>query len=158
MLCKAPKFSLLSKRIMVARGKESICNAGDTAEVGLIRGSGRSPGEGNGNPLQYSCLWKILWTEESSRLLSIGLQRVKNDWATEQQRKTSVNEDRVSLLSSHHYFIHLDSLLTSPLLLAATPKAWFLPLAHIRLYRVGPKNIASRLFKKQTNKARGTKV
>ena len=56
MLCKAPKFSLLSKRIMVARGKESICNAGDTAEVGLIRGSGRSPGEGNGNPLQYSCL------------------------------------------------------------------------------------------------------
>ena len=41
---------------MVARGKESIRNAGDTAEVGLIRGSGRSPGEGNGNPLQYSCL------------------------------------------------------------------------------------------------------
>ena len=29
------------------------CNAGDT---GLIPGSGRSPGEGNGNPLQYSCL------------------------------------------------------------------------------------------------------
>ena len=32
---------------------ESACNAGD---VGLIPGSGRSPGEGNGNPLQYSCL------------------------------------------------------------------------------------------------------
>ena len=29
------------------------CNAGD---LGLIPGSGRSPGEGNGNPLQYSCL------------------------------------------------------------------------------------------------------
>ena len=29
------------------------CNAGD---LGLILGSGRSPGEGNGNPLQYSCL------------------------------------------------------------------------------------------------------
>ena len=33
--------------------KESACTAGD---VGLIPGSGRSPGEGNGNPLQYSCL------------------------------------------------------------------------------------------------------
>ena len=33
--------------------KESACNAG---EQGSIPGSGRSPGEGNGNPLQYSCL------------------------------------------------------------------------------------------------------
>ena len=33
--------------------KESACNSGD---LGLIPGSGRSPGEGNGNPLQYSCL------------------------------------------------------------------------------------------------------
>ena len=31
-------------------------NAGDTGDLGLISGSGRSPGEGNGNPLQYSCL------------------------------------------------------------------------------------------------------
>ena len=34
-------------------GKESTCNAGD---LGLIPGLGRSPGEGNGYPLQYSCL------------------------------------------------------------------------------------------------------
>ena len=34
-------------------GKESACNAGDP---GLIPGLGRFPGEGNGNPLQYSCL------------------------------------------------------------------------------------------------------
>ena len=33
--------------------KESTCNAGD---LGLIPGLGRYPGEGNGNPLQYSCL------------------------------------------------------------------------------------------------------
>ena len=33
--------------------KASACNVGD---LGLIPGSGRSPGEGNGNPLQYSCL------------------------------------------------------------------------------------------------------
>ena len=37
----------------VSDSKESACNAGD---VGSIPGSGRSPGEGNGNPLQYSCL------------------------------------------------------------------------------------------------------
>ena len=30
--------------------------AGDSEDMGLILGSGRSPGEGNGNPLQYSCL------------------------------------------------------------------------------------------------------
>ena len=34
-------------------GKESVCNVGDK---GSIPGSGRSPEEGNGNPLQYSCL------------------------------------------------------------------------------------------------------
>ena len=33
--------------------KASACNVGD---LGSIPGSGRSPGEGNGNPLQYSCL------------------------------------------------------------------------------------------------------
>ena len=33
-------------------GKESTCSAGD---LGSIPGSGRFPGEGNGNPLQYSC-------------------------------------------------------------------------------------------------------
>ena len=34
-------------------GKASVCNAGD---LGSIPGLGRSPGEGNGNPIQYSCL------------------------------------------------------------------------------------------------------
>ena len=34
-------------------GKESVCQAGDP---GLIPGLVKSPGEGNGNPLQYSCL------------------------------------------------------------------------------------------------------
>ena len=37
----------------ISDGKASACNAGD---LGLIPGSGRYPGEGNGNPLQYSCL------------------------------------------------------------------------------------------------------
>jgi len=45
-------------------GKKSTCHC---RRQGLSPGSGRSPGEGNGNPLQYSCL-EIPWTEEPGRL------------------------------------------------------------------------------------------
>ena len=57
-------------------GKESACNATDP---GSIPGSGRSLGEGNGYPLQYSGLG-IPWTEETA--VYLGLQRVGHDWAT----------------------------------------------------------------------------
>ena len=36
--------------------KNPPADAGDIRDVGSIPGSGRCPGEGNGNPLQYSCL------------------------------------------------------------------------------------------------------
>ena len=36
--------------------KNTFVNAEDAGDLGLIPGSGRSPGEGNGNPFQYSCL------------------------------------------------------------------------------------------------------
>ena len=52
-------------------GKESACKAG---VVGPIPGWERSPGEGNGNPLQYSCL-EIPWTEEPGGLKSMGSQK-----------------------------------------------------------------------------------
>ena len=42
-------------------------------DPGSIPGSGRSSGEGNSNPLQYSCL-ENPWTEEPGRLQSVGLQ------------------------------------------------------------------------------------
>ena len=47
-----------------ADGKESASNAGD---AGSIPGSGGSPEEGNGNPLQILA-WRIPWIEESGRL------------------------------------------------------------------------------------------
>ena len=58
-------------------GKESACNAGDP---GLVPGSGRSPGEGNGNPLQYSCLenpmdggaWRATVHGVATRLKRVG--------------------------------------------------------------------------------------
>ena len=37
-------------------GKEAACSAGDAGDVGSAPGFGRSPGGGNGHPLQYSCL------------------------------------------------------------------------------------------------------
>ena len=44
---------ILLSRMVTQRVKKSACNVG---HLGLTPGSGRSPGEGNGNPLQYSCL------------------------------------------------------------------------------------------------------
>ena len=41
---------------MVLVVKKPSANAGDVRDAGLIPGSGRSPGEGHSNPLQYSCL------------------------------------------------------------------------------------------------------
>ena len=55
-----------------ADGKESACNAGDP---GSIPGLGRSPGEGNGNPLQYSCLENPM-KEEPGKLQTMGLQEL----------------------------------------------------------------------------------
>ena len=53
-------------------------NAGGLRGVGSIPGLGRSPGEGNGNPLQYSCL-ENPWMEEPGRLQSIRSQRVRHN-------------------------------------------------------------------------------
>ena len=58
--------------------QESTCNVGD---LGLIPGLGRSHGEGNGNPLQYSFL-EISMTEEPGGLQSMGSQRIRHDCVT----------------------------------------------------------------------------
>ena len=54
--------------------KESACSAGD---LGSIPGLGSFPGEGNDNPLQYSCLGNP--TEKPGRLQFMGSQRVGQD-------------------------------------------------------------------------------
>ena len=63
-------------------GKESACNAGDTSS---IPGSGRSPEEGNGNPLQYSCLRNPV-DSGAWHLQFMGSLRVGHDLATKQQQ------------------------------------------------------------------------
>ena len=61
-----------------ADSKESACNTGD---LGSIPGSGRSPGGGHGNPLQYSCLENSM-DRDTGKLQSMGLQRVGRNWVT----------------------------------------------------------------------------
>ena len=77
-----PVFGVLTDMVTIVKGqwlsrtprgfsggslvKNLPANAGD---MGSIPGSGRSPGEGTGHPLQYSCL-ENPWTEESGRLYS----------------------------------------------------------------------------------------
>ena len=72
-------LTLMSKGLHCSSdGKQSACN---TEDPGSIPGLGRSSGEGNGNPLQYSCL-EIPGTEEPGGLQFMGSQRVGRDWAT----------------------------------------------------------------------------
>ena len=58
--------------------KNLPANVRDARDMGLIPGSGRFPGEGNGHPSSI-LVWKIPWTEEPGRLLSMRPQRVGHD-------------------------------------------------------------------------------
>ena len=73
-ICKYMWWYMLKKKKkgfpLSSVGKESARNAGDP---GSIPGLGRSPEEGNGNLLQYSCQ-RITWTEDPGRLQSMGKQ------------------------------------------------------------------------------------
>ena len=57
--------------LVVKNPSANVRHTRDARDVGSIPGWGRSPGEANGNPLQYSC-WKIQWTEEPGGLQSMG--------------------------------------------------------------------------------------
>ena len=76
--------------------KESACSAGDVGDSGLIPGSGRSPGEGNGNPLQCSC-WRIPWTEDPAGG-SVWSHRVGT---TENSRRACLGEVGSTVRSGH---------------------------------------------------------
>ena len=67
-----------------SEGKAFVCNAGDP---GLIPGSGRSPGEGNDNPLQYFCLGNTMDKRTLGRLQPMELQRIRHDLAFQQQQQ-----------------------------------------------------------------------
>ena len=77
--------SWASQVVIVA--KNSPDNAGDTRNVGSIPGSRRSPGIGNGNPLQYSCLENPM-DREACQATVHGVSK-SQDWATEHALKGS---------------------------------------------------------------------
>ena len=66
-------------------GKESACNAGDLV---LISGLGRSPGEGIGDPLQYSCLENLAWTGKPGGIVH-RVTRVRHDLVTKLPMNTT---------------------------------------------------------------------
>ena len=70
-------ISHASRTSLVAQMVESVHSAGD---LGSIPGSGRLPGEGNGNPVQYSCLENPMDGGAWCRLLSMGSQRAGHDF------------------------------------------------------------------------------
>ena len=76
--------------------KESACSVGDT---GSISESGRSPGEGNGNSLQYSCLENPMDGGVWLAMRSMGSQRVRHDWVTSLSLKEA--DGAVCLLSAN---------------------------------------------------------
>jgi len=80
--------------------KNLTANAGDTGNLGLIPGSGRSPGGGNGSPLEYPCLgnpldrgaWRVTVhavTKSHTRL---------SDWAQQQNENTHTFEKALMIL------------------------------------------------------------
>ena len=75
--------------------KNPLAKVGHTRDVGSILGSGRSPGVGNGNPVQYSCLENS--TEELGRLQSMGSQK----------------SDQIEQLSAHTHSLPTKMLISS---------------------------------------------
>ena len=72
------KVKSIEKQFGGSDGKASFYNVRD---LGSISGLGRLPGEGSGNPLQYSCLENPMDGGAWCRLLSMGSQRFGHDWA-----------------------------------------------------------------------------
>ena len=77
-----PHLLVWTERYWYWRLREEKGSACQTGDAGSIPQSRRSPGGGNGNPLQYAY---SAWTEKPDGLQSLGLQRVGHDLATKEQ-------------------------------------------------------------------------
>ena len=88
-------------------GKDLPASAGDIRDVGSIPGSGRSPGGGHGNPLQYLA-WRIPWTEGPGGIQSMLSQSVGHNWS-------DLACMRATSFYSHYFERHLSRRIPSPL-------------------------------------------
>ena len=82
-------------------GKESACNARD---LSLIPGSGRSPGEGNGNPFHIIAR-EIPWTEWFGGLQSTGGKRVRHNLATEHIKSVQIKKCLIFKFKFIHFYL-----------------------------------------------------
>ena len=73
--------------------------------MGSVPGSGRTPGEGNGNPLQYACLGNPMdrGARQAKRLKFRGSQRVRHDSGIKQQQQILVVENVLEILWSSYF-------------------------------------------------------
>ena len=71
---------------MVLGVENPPANAGDSTDMGLIPGLGRSPGGGNGNPHQYSCLGNLMNRGVWQAIVHGGHKRVEHDLVTRQKQ------------------------------------------------------------------------
>ena len=76
--------------------KNPPANAGNPS---LIPGSGRSPGEGNGNPLQYPCLENPM-NRGAWQATVHGVARVRHDLVTKQQQQNDVDPPKLAQLAT----------------------------------------------------------
>ena len=77
--------------------KNPPATAGDARDAGLIPGSGRSPGEGNGSPLRH-LTWESPQTEQPGGLRPTGSQRVEHHWAARRACSPLENKDLEKLV------------------------------------------------------------
>ena len=83
--------------------KDSACHAGTVCS---IPGSGRYPGGGNGNPLQYSYMRNSI-DRGACRLQSMGSQRVRHHWATKQQQRKKNSAKSLSLVFKNIIYVNI---------------------------------------------------
>ena len=91
--------SRASQMALLVKKKKSACQCRRhkrQEDVGSIPGQGKSPGVGNGNPLQYSCLENS--TDRGNWWATImGCQRVGHNWVKEQWRSTDVHTNDIQI-------------------------------------------------------------
>ena len=92
-------------------GRSDSKSAHNVGYPGLIPGSGRSPGEGNGNPLHYSCLENPMdWGSWRPQILDLGSQRVGHDWATSLSLSASIQTVLHTGKTTHFIYMAIDHL------------------------------------------------
>ena len=100
--------------------KESACNTGNP---GLIPGSGRSPGEGNGNPFQYSCLENPM--DRGAWQASVHGHRVGHNW--------EINQLTLLLSHTHIYIFYTHTYIYLLVLLRYN---WHTALCKCKVYSI----------------------